>query len=61
LECLGENIRIDGRIRSKDCICYGDNPRILAAETSKGKSIGLSYIELEVNKTNWKYKDVSLV
>jgi len=61
LEGLGENISIDGRIRSKDCICYGDDPRILAAETGKGYGIGMPRIKLEVNETNWKDKDVSSI
>ena len=61
LECLGQNIGVDGRIRSKDCVCYGDHPRILAAETGKGDCIGLSHIKLEVNETNWEHKDVSLI
>jgi hypothetical protein len=61
LEGLGENIRIDGRIRSKDCICYGDEPRILAVETSKSNGIGFCYIQLEVNETNWEDKDVSCI
>jgi hypothetical protein len=61
LEGLGENIRIDWRIRSKDCICYGDDPRILAAETGKGYGIGMPRIILEVNEANWEDKDVSSI
>ena len=61
LEGLDENIRINGRIRSKDRICHCDNPKILATETRKGNSIGLSYVELEVNETNWEHKDISLI
>ena len=61
LEGLGKNIRIDWRIRSKDRVCYGDQPKILIAETRKGKSVGLPYVELEVNETNWEYKNISLV
>jgi hypothetical protein len=61
LEGLGENIKIDGRIRSKDNIYYDDEPRILAAKTSKSNDIGFSYIKLEVNETNWEDKDVSCI
>ena len=61
LEGLDENIRINGRIRSKDCVCYSDGPNILATKTGKGNSIGLSYVELEVNETNWEHKDISLI
>jgi hypothetical protein len=59
LEGLGENIRIDRWIGSKDILCYVGAPRILATKTGKSKSIGRSYIKLEVNETNWEDKDVS--
>ncbi len=61
LESLNKNIRIDGRIRSKDYVCYGNHPRILTAETGKGNSIGLPNVELEVNKANWEYKHIYLI
>ena len=61
LEGLDENIWINGRIRSKDRVCYCVEPRILATETGKGNSIGLSYVELEVNETNWEHKDISSI
>ena len=58
LKGLNKNIRIDGRVGAKDCVCNGDNPWILA---SKGNSIGVSYVELEVNETDWKNEDISKV
>jgi hypothetical protein len=61
LEGLTENIWIDKWIRSKDNLCYGDETRILAAETGKSNSISLSYIKLEVNETNWKDEDISCI
>jgi hypothetical protein len=59
LEGFGENNSIDERIRSKYCVCYGNTAWILATESRKGKSISASYIELELNETNWKHEDVS--
>ncbi|GLT53918.1 hypothetical protein SLA2020_271530 [Shorea laevis] len=56
LKGLGENIRIDGSIRSKDCICYGDEPRILATDTGKDNSIGMPWIKLEVVRPIGKTK-----
>ena len=50
MEGLDENIRIDGRIRSKYYIFYGDQLRFLIAKTGKGNSISLPYVKLEVNK-----------
>jgi hypothetical protein len=61
LEGLDENIRIDRKIGSKHIICYSDEPRILAAEKGKINSIGMSYIKLEVNETNWEGEDVSCI
>ena len=61
LEGLGENIRINGRIGSKDSICYCDYACILATETSNGNCIGFSHIELEVNEANRKHKHIPLV
>jgi hypothetical protein len=61
LESLDENIQIDRRISSKNILCYGDEPRILVAETGKGNNISLSNIKLEVNETNWEDKDVSCI
>jgi hypothetical protein len=54
LEGLDENIRINRRIGSKNIICYIDGSRILATKTGKSNSIGLSYINLEVNESNGK-------
>ncbi|KAL5835267.1 hypothetical protein ACOSQ4_014764 [Xanthoceras sorbifolium] len=61
LEGLGENIRINGRIRSEDRVSYCDDTRILAAQTSYGNCLGFSYVKLEVNEPNWKNKHISLV
>ncbi len=61
LEGLRENIRINGRIGSKDSIRYCDYTCILATETSNGNCIGFSHIELEVYETNRKDKHIPLV
>ena len=53
LEGLCENTRIDWWVWAKDCI--------LAAEISEGNSLNFSYIELEVNQTNWENKNISRV
>ena len=61
LEGLRKKIIIDGRIRPKDYICYGDNSRILTIETRKGNNIGFAYIKLEVKKTKQEHNVISLV
>ena len=61
LEGLHKNSIIDGRIRPKDCICYGDNSRILTIEMRKSNNIGFAYIKLEVKETKWEYNVISLV
>ena len=61
LECLAKKIRIDRRIGSKDRVGYGDDTRILAAQTGKGNRICFSNVELEVNHANRKHKNISLV
>ena len=50
LECLGQNIIRDGRLRSKHCACNGNNTRILAAERRQGSRwLFMVEVHLEVN------------
>ena len=49
LERLSENIRVDRWIRPKDCICNGDDARILAAQSSNSNCISLCNMELKMN------------
>jgi len=49
LERLGENIRVNRWIRPKDCICIGDDARILAAQSSNSNCISLCNMELKMN------------
>jgi hypothetical protein len=58
---IDENIQIDRRIGSKNILCYGDEPKILAAKTGNGNNISLSNIKLGVNETNWEDKGISCV
>jgi hypothetical protein len=61
LEGHSENIRIDEWIGSKDGLCYGDEPKILATKSDKSNNIGLSHIKLKVNETNGKDEHISCV
>lgn len=61
LESPSKNIRIDRWIRSENSICYGNHPRILATQTSKGDGISLSHILLEVNEANREDENVSRI
>ena len=61
LESLGENIRIDWWPGPKNCICNCNSSWILAAQSSKSNCIGVPNVELKVNQTNWKHKNISRV
>ena len=59
LERLSENIRVDRWIRPKDCICNGDDARILAAQSSNSNCMSLCNMELKMNEASWIHENIS--
>jgi len=59
LERLSENIRVDRWIRPKDCICIGDDARILAAQSSNSNCIVLATWNWKWTEASWKHENIS--
>ena len=60
-EGLGQDIRVDRRVRPKHGVGDGDGSRILTAECGEGDRRILPDVELEVNHPDGEYEGVSLV
>ncbi|XXG65875.1 hypothetical protein AAC387_Pa05g3475 [Persea americana] len=54
-------LRLDGRIRSKNRVSYGDNTWVLTVESSNSYSRYVADIGLEVNEANWEDKHINLI
>ncbi|KAL5977238.1 hypothetical protein ACLOJK_021581 [Asimina triloba] len=54
-----QNAIRDGWLRTEDGISYGDDPWILAAQTSESDGVGLAYIHQEMNEANGEDGDIA--